>query len=117
MKMAGANMDDIRPGQVAIAIGRGWALAEVSNGGSYRRWASPHLCRWLVLPLAEIHDLSQQPILSPCQIAHLNHHLRSHPMHSRQHERRSEPAATRRSFGERHLVHRERFELPPKPLQ
>jgi len=60
--------------------------------GSYRRWASSNVCRCLVLPFAQIHDLPQQGVFSPRQVAHFNHHLRSHPMHSRQHQRRSEPA-------------------------
>jgi hypothetical protein len=49
--------------------------------GSYCRWASPHRSRWLVLPFAQVHDLSQQAVFGPRQIAHLNHHLRPDPMH------------------------------------
>jgi hypothetical protein len=35
---------------------------------NFLQWLSPHLRRWLVLPLAQIHDLSQQAIFRPVRL-------------------------------------------------
>ena len=61
--------------------------------------------------------MPEQTVRRPLDEADLDDHLRPHPMHPRQHQRRSEPAAAWRRLGERHLVDRERPETVPHPLK
>jgi hypothetical protein len=81
----------------ALIRHRGAATVELARRTrrSCCRWVSPYLTRRLILPLAQIHDLPQQAIFRPRQVTHFDHHLRSHPMHSRKHERRSKSAVPR----------------------
>ena len=63
------------------------------------------LPRWLVLPLPLIGHLPQQVVFRPGEVGHFHDHLRPHPVHARQLERRAEAAVSRRRRGQRHLRH------------
>jgi hypothetical protein len=64
----------------------------------------------LVLPLALIGDLSQQVVLGPGQVGHLDDDLRPNPMNLGKLERRSEAAVARRLLGERHALYMQRLQ-------
>jgi hypothetical protein len=72
-------------GKKLSGVAKGRLHEEVSAGGmkkaAFNKAAFAAPLPLACPPAAEIHDLSQQPILSPRQVAHLDHHLRPHPMH------------------------------------
>src|SRR6201982_1330826 len=49
-------------------------------------WAAAHLGSQLVLPLAQIDDVTQQTVRRPFDVADFDDHLRAHPMDPREHE-------------------------------
>jgi hypothetical protein len=61
--------------------------------------------------------MTEQTIRRPLSIADLDDHLRAHPMHPRQHQRRAETTTARRRSGERHPGDRERMKALPQALK
>ena len=51
------------------------------------RSAAAHLDGQLILALAEVDDMPQQPVRRPFAVANFYNHLRAHPMDSREHQR------------------------------
>jgi hypothetical protein len=50
-------------------------------------WAAAHLGGQLILPLAQVSDMPEQPIGRPLDEAHFGHHFWSHPMDPAKHQR------------------------------
>src|SRR6516225_10190143 len=86
------------------------SLAEVG-------WAAAHLGGQLILPLAQVDDMSEETVRCPFDVAHFNDHLGPDPMHPREQQRRTEPIASWWRCRERHLVDLQRLKSPPQTLQ
>jgi hypothetical protein len=61
--------------------------------------------------------MSQQTVRRPLDVANLYDHLRAHPMHSREYERRAETAIAWRRCSERHLADHQRLKALPQAFQ